>query len=121
MQGNLRFSFFRSRSKSNSRSIQKPNKNVSSKPSLSLDLVQHPTSCHGKESPASNKINEVILRSKCNTATITRRRFSSSQYDEYLKSHLDGDNSSINDVKVFELMLKNCWFALNEIFSLFFR
>ena len=99
-QGNLKFSLFRSRSKSNPRSNQKTNKSFSSKASLSFDSVPKRPSIDSKGSSNSFELHEAGLQSQCNTATIHRRRFSSSQYDEYLKSHLTKEESSTNDTKV---------------------
>ena len=104
-QGHLKFSLFRSRSKSNTRSIQKSYQSFSSKPSLSFDSVPKPSSIDSKGSANSFEIPEATLQSQCNTATIHRRRFSSSQYDEYLKSHLTEEESSTNDTKVLDLMV----------------
>ena len=104
-QGHLKFSLFRSRSKSNPRSVQKSYQSFSSKPSLSFDSVPKPSSIDSKGSPKSFEIYEATLQSQCNTATIHRRRFSSSQYEEYLKSHLTKEESSTNDIKVLDLIV----------------
>ena len=104
-QGHLKFSLFRCRSKSNPRSIQKSSQSFSSKPSLSFDSVPKPSSIDSKGSPKSFEIYEATLQSQCNTATIHRRRFSSSQYEEYLKSHLTKEESSTNDIKVLDLIV----------------
>ena len=113
-QGNLKFSLFRSRSKSNPRSNQKSNKSFSSKPSHSFDLVPKPSSIDSKGSPNSFQIYEATLRSQCNTATIKRRRFSSSQYDEYLKSHLTKEESPTNDIKVLDLIVDLLLICIKE-------
>lgn len=56
-----------------------------------------------------------------NTATISRRRFSSSQYDEYLKSHLAGDEPVLGEIKVIGVMCNMCRFELKWGFNFVLR
>ena len=97
---NIKFSFMRSMSKSNSRIDHKPNKHNTTKPTQSHDLVQTPKSSESIPLGIPYNVIDTPSRQELNIATITRRRFSSSQYDEHFKSHHIFNESPTSEIKV---------------------
>ena len=97
----------------------KPNKNNPVKPTQSLDLVQTPKSSERVQLGIPYNVIDTPSRQELNIATITRRRFSSSQYDELFKSHHILDESTSSEMKVHSLN-DNFVVDLHE-FELFFN
>ena len=74
---NIKFSFMRSRSKSNQRMDHKPNKHNPVKPTQSLNLAQTPKFSESIQLGIPYNVIDTPSRQELNIATITRRRFSS--------------------------------------------
>ena len=99
-QGNFNFSFLRSRSKSrNIRDIKVYpfNNSSESKPKNAFQVKQDQILINGGNKVLSNDpVNDQSIKQfEGLTATISRRRFSSSLYEEFLKSQTGDESTSV--------------------------
>ena len=101
-QGNFNFNFLRSRSKSrNSRDIKvyPSSNNSESKPKNAFQVGPDQMLINGSNKVFSNDHvkDQTIKQFEGLTATINRRRFSSSLYDEFLKSQTGDEPASVGN------------------------
>ena len=109
--GSLNFRFLRSRSMSRNRETKVfPTTNQTQlKPVSAFEATQN-DSTKNKEIGMKLGSENNIDRSKPQIATINRRRFSSSLYDELLKAK-SGDDTLRVGIKMIHVMCLNLWFA----------